>query len=140
MRCHAIGRAAPITGLVLIAPAVDFTEELVWKRCPPAVRHDLETTGVWVKPSQYGEAPLRIYRRLIDEGRNHLLFGGLIEAGCPVRVLQGVKDPDVPWQHAVDLVARLAQDDVGLTLVKDSDNRLSRPGDIERKLRVVAEF
>lgn len=140
VRCHATGRAAPITGLVLIAPAVDFTEELVWKRCPPAVRHDLETTGVWVKPSQYGEAPLRIYRRLIDEGRNHLLFGGLIEAGCPVRVLQGVKDPDVPWQHAVDLVARLAQDDVVLTLVKDGDHRLSRPEDIERMLRVVAEF
>jgi pimeloyl-ACP methyl ester carboxylesterase len=140
VRCHATGRAAPITGLVLIAPAVDFTEELVWKRCPPAVRHDLETKGVWVKPSQYGEAPLRVYRRLIDEGRNHLLFGGLIEAGCPVRVLQGVKDPDVPWQHAVDLVARLAQDDVVLTLVKDGDHRLSRPEDIERMLRVVAEF
>jgi dipeptidyl aminopeptidase/acylaminoacyl peptidase len=83
---------------------------------------------------------LRIFRRLIDEGRNHLLFGGLIEAGCPVRILQGVKDPDVPWQHAFDLVARLAQDDVVLTLVKDGDHRLSRPEDIERMLRVVAEF
>jgi pimeloyl-ACP methyl ester carboxylesterase len=140
VRCHATGRAAPIAGLVLIAPAVDFTEELIWKRCPPEVRHDLETKGAWFKPSQYGEAPLRIFRRLIDEGRNHLLFGGLIEAGCPVRILQGVKDPDVPWQHAFDLVARLAQDDVVLTLVKDGDHRLSRPEDIERMLRVVAEF
>lgn len=140
VRCHATARTAPIAGLVLIAPAVDFTEELIWKRCPPSVRHDLETKGAWLKPSQYCEAPLRISRRLIEEGRNHLLFGGLIEAGCPVRILQGVKDPDVPWQHAFDLVARLAQDDVVLTLVKDGDHRLSRSEDIERMLRVIAEF
>jgi pimeloyl-ACP methyl ester carboxylesterase len=140
VRCNATARTPPINGLVLIAPAVDFTEELIWKRCPPSVRHDLETKGVWFKPSQYGEAPLRVSQRLIEEGRNHLLFGGLIEAGCPVRILQGVKDPDVPWQHAVDLVARLAQDDVVLTLVKDGDHRLSRPEDIERMLRVVAEL
>ena len=81
-----------------------------------------------------------IRKTLIEEGRHHLLFGGLIEAGCPVRILQGVKDPDVPWQHAVDVVSRLAQDDVVLTLVKDGDHRLSRPEDIERMLRVIAEL
>lgn len=140
VRCNATARTAPIAGVVLIAPAVDFTEELIWKRCPPSVRCDLETKGAWLKPSQYGETPLRITRRLIEEGRRHLLFGGLIEAGCPVRILQGVKDPDVPWQHAVDVVARLAQDDVVLTLVKDGDHRLSRREDLERMLRVVAEF
>jgi pimeloyl-ACP methyl ester carboxylesterase len=140
VRCNATARTAPIAGVVLIAPAVDFTEDLIWKRCPPSVRCDLETKGAWLKPSQYGETPLRITRRLIEEGRRHLLFGGLIEAGCPVRILQGVKDPDVPWQHAVDVVARLAQDDVVLTLVKDGDHRLSRPEDIARMLRVVAEF
>lgn len=140
VRCNAGARAAPIVGLLLIAPAVDFTEELVWKRVPPEVRRDLETKGAWHKPSQYGEAPLLITRRLIEEGRRHLLFGGLIEAGCPVRILQGVKDPDVPWRHALDLVIRLAQDDVALTLVKDGDHRLSRPQDIERMLRTLAEF
>ncbi len=140
VRCNALGRTAPIAGLVLIAPAVDFTEELIWKRCPPSVRHDLETKGLWRKPSQYGEEPLMIRKTLIEEGRHHLLFGGLIEAGCPVRILQGVKDPDVPWQHAVDVVSRLAQDDVVLTLVKDGDHRLSRPEDIERMLRVIAEL
>lgn len=140
VRMHATHRAAPVAGVVLIAPAVDFTEELIWKRCPPEVRHDLETQGRWFKPSQYGEQPLMITRKLIDEGRKHLLFGGLIEAGCPVRILQGVKDPDVPWQHAFDVVARLAQDDVVLTLVKDGDHRLSRPEDIARMLRVVAEL
>jgi pimeloyl-ACP methyl ester carboxylesterase len=140
VRMHVTHRSAPVVGGLLIAPAVDFTEELVWKRCPPEVRHDLVTKGRWYKPSQYGEQPLLVTQKLIEEGRNHLMFGGLIEAGCPVRILQGVKDPDVPWQHAFDLVARLAQDDVVLTLVKDGDHRLSRPEDIERMLRVAAEF
>jgi pimeloyl-ACP methyl ester carboxylesterase len=73
-------------------------------------------------------------------GRNHLLLGGMIETGCPVRILQGVEDPDVPWQHAKALVARLARDEVVLTLIKDGDHRLSRPQDIERLISAVAEF
>jgi pimeloyl-ACP methyl ester carboxylesterase len=132
--------AAQIAGLVLIAPAVDFTEELMWKRFPPEVKREIEQTGSWQRPSQYSEEPYPITRRLIEEGRNHLLLGGMIETGCPVRVLQGVQDPDVPWQHAVELVSRFARDDVVLTMVKDGDHRLSRPEDIERLLAAVAEF
>jgi dipeptidyl aminopeptidase/acylaminoacyl peptidase len=64
----------------------------------------------------------------------------MIETGCPVRILQGGEDPDVPWDHAIELVAHLAQDDVVLTLVKDGDHRLSRPEDIERLIRAVEEF
>ena len=130
----------PMSGLVLIAPAVDFTEELMWKRFSPAVKRQLEKTGVWERPSQYSEQPYLISHRLIEEGRRHLLLGGLIETGCPVRIVQGVEDPDVPWRHAVELVARLAQDDVVLTLVKDGDHRLSRPEDIERLIQIVAEL
>jgi pimeloyl-ACP methyl ester carboxylesterase len=129
-----------IAGLVLIAPAVDFTEELMWKKFPPDVRRQIETEGSWQRPSEYSEAPYPITRGLIEEGRKHLLLGGLIETGCPVRILQGVKDPDVPWQHAAELSSRLAQDDVVLTLVKDGDHRLSRPEDIERLIAAVAEF
>jgi dipeptidyl aminopeptidase/acylaminoacyl peptidase len=81
-----------------------------------------------------------VTKQLIEEGRRHLLLGGMIETGCPVRILQGVEDPDVPWQHAKALVSRLASDDVVLTLVKDGDHRLSRPEDIERMIRAVAEF
>jgi len=133
--------AAPhVTGLVLIAPAVDFTEELMWKRFPPDVKREMELTGSWQRPSQYSDEPYPITRRLIEEGRNHLLLGGMIETGCPVRILQGVQDPDVPWQHAVELVSRFARDDVVLTMVKDGDHRLSRPEDIERMLAAVAEF
>jgi pimeloyl-ACP methyl ester carboxylesterase len=134
------GRDASLAGMVLIAPAVDFTEELMWKRFPPATRQEIEQTGRWVRPSDYSDQPYTITRRLIEDGRDHLLLGGLIETGCPVRILQGVQDPDVPWNHAVELVSRFARDDVVLTLVKDGDHRLSRPDDIERILAAVAEF
>lgn len=131
---------AEMIGMVLIAPAVDFTEELMWKRFPPEVKRKMETEGAWVRPSPYADQGYLITKGLIEDGRRHLLLGGLIETGCPVRILQGVQDPDVPWQHAVELVTRLSQDDVVLTLVKDGDHRLSRAEDIERLLRVVAEF
>jgi pimeloyl-ACP methyl ester carboxylesterase len=131
--------AARIAALVLIAPAVDFTQALMWERFSPEIKRQIEQEGAWERPSQYGE-PYPITRGLIEEGRQHLLLGGMIETGCPVRILQGVQDPDVPWQHAVDLTARLAQDDVVLTLVKDGDHRLSRPEDIERLMAAVAEF
>jgi pimeloyl-ACP methyl ester carboxylesterase len=136
---RAVARAT-IAGLVLIAPAVDFTEELMWKQFPPDIQRAIEEKGGWSRPSAYGEEPYLITRGLIEEGRNHLLLGGMIEPGCPVRILQGVKDPDVPWQHAVELTSRFARDDVVLTLVKDGDHRLSRPEDIERMLAAVAEF
>jgi len=131
---------ASVAGLVLIAPAVDFTEELMWKAFPPAVKKEIEQKGFWLRPSAYAEGPYPITRRLIVEGRDHLILGGLIETGCPVRILQGVQDEDVPWTHASELVARFARDDVVLTLVKDGDHRLSRPEDIERLLAAVAEF
>ena len=131
---------ASVAGMVLIAPAVDFTEELMWKRFTPEIKRELDEKGVWARPSDYSVEPYLVTRQLIEEGRKHLLLGGMIETGCPVRILQGVEDPDVPWQHAKALVSRLASDDVVLTLVKDGDHRLSRPEDIERLLRAVAEF
>jgi pimeloyl-ACP methyl ester carboxylesterase len=131
---------AEVLALILIAPAVDFTEELMWKRFPPEIKREIEEKGAWARPSAYAEEPYLITRGLIEEARNHLLLAGMIETGCPVRILQGVQDPDVPWQHAVELTSRFAQDDVVLTLVKDGDHRLSRPEDIERMLVAVAEF
>lgn len=141
-RREATGEPVPasVVGLVLIAPAVDFTEELMWKRFPAAIRKEIEQKGFWKRPSAYAEEPYLITRKLIEDGRNHLLLGGLLETGCPVRILQGVKDEDVPWQHAVELVSRLARDDVVLTLVKDGDHRLSRPEDIERLIQAVSEL
>jgi pimeloyl-ACP methyl ester carboxylesterase len=131
---------ASVAGMVLIAPAVDFTEELMWKRFTPEIKRELEDNGVWARPSQYSAEPYLVTRQLLEDGRKHLLLGGLIETGCPVRILQGVEDPDVPWRHAVELTSRLASDDVVLTLVKDGDHRLSRPEDIERMIAAVKEF
>jgi hypothetical protein len=132
--------APPIAAMVLIAPAVDFTEELMWKQFPDAIKRDIEEKGAWMRPSEYSNEPYPITRKLIEDGRKHLMLGGLIETGCPVHILQGVRDPDVPWRHAEALVARLARDDVVLTLVKDGDHRLSRPEDLERLIAAVAEF
>jgi pimeloyl-ACP methyl ester carboxylesterase len=132
--------AASLVGVVLIAPAVDFTEALMWQRFPDEVKREIAQKGSWERPSAYGDGPYLITHRLIEEGRRHLLLGDMIETGCPVRILQGVQDPDVPWHHAVELSSRLAQDDVVLTLVKDGDHRLSRPEDIDRLIAAVAEF
>ena len=129
---------ATLAGMVLIAPAVDFTEELMWKKFPAddQSRRSRKTASGCGRRNTTGRlSPSR--KQLIEEGRNHLLLGGTIETGCPVRILQGVRDPDVPWQHAVELVSRLAQDDVVLTMVKDGDHRLSREEDIAQLLRTV---
>jgi pimeloyl-ACP methyl ester carboxylesterase len=140
LRERSLETTGKLTGLVLIAPAVDFTEALMWQRFPEEIKQQIAQTGYWERPSAYSEAPYRITRGLIDDGRQHLLLDGLIETGCPVRILQGVRDEDVPWEHAVSLVSRLARDDVVLTLVKDGDHRLSRAEDIDRLITAIAEF
>src|SRR6185295_8100855 len=112
-------------GLVLIAPAPDFTELLMWNGFAPEVREEIMSKGVWHRPSQYGD-PYPITRALIEEGRNHLLLGSKIDVGCPVRILQGAQDPDVPWQHAFALAHRLPAEDVVLTMIQDGDHRRSR--------------
>src|ERR1700731_2420711 len=133
------GRRASLAGLVLIAPAPDFTEVLMWNAFSPEVRQEIETKGVWLRPSQYGD-PYPITRALIEEGRNHLLLGRTIKVGCPVRILQGAQDPDVPWRHAFALTQRLPSDDVVLTMIQDGAHRLSRPQDIARIIAAVAEI
>jgi pimeloyl-ACP methyl ester carboxylesterase len=130
---------ASLAGLVLIAPAPDFTEALMWNNFSPEVRDEIMTKGVWHRPSQYGE-PYPITRALIEEGRTHLLLGGAIDVGCPVRILQGAQDPDVPWRHAFALAHRLPSEDVVLTMIQDGDHRLSRPQDISRIIAAVAEI
>ncbi|MCO5132622.1 MAG: alpha/beta hydrolase [Xanthobacteraceae bacterium] len=132
-------RGTPLAGLVLIAPAPDFTEELMWNSFPDAVKREIEASGVWLRPSEYGD-PYPITRRLIEDGRRHLLLGSHINIGCPVRILQGAQDPDVPWRHAFRLAECLPSDDVVLTLVRDGDHRLSRPQDIARILAAAGEF
>jgi pimeloyl-ACP methyl ester carboxylesterase len=124
-------------GLVLIAPAVDFTERLMWDRFPDDTKRALEETGVYFRPSAYSDIPYPITRALIEDGRRHLLLDGPIATGCPVHILQGMRDPDVPWEHALALVEHLPGDSVSTTLIKDGDHRLSRPEDLERLIAAI---
>jgi pimeloyl-ACP methyl ester carboxylesterase len=125
-------------GLVLIAPAIDFTETLMWERMPPDIRQIIIDQGVWQRQSAYSPIPTPITRALIEDGRKHMMFGSPITTGCQVHILQGMKDPDVPWSHAMTLVEHLVGDPVALTLIKDGDHRLSTPEDIIRLTRAVA--
>lgn len=129
--------AAPPSGLVLIAPAVDFTEDLMWARFSEETRREILEKGRWLRHSEYAPEPYAITRRFIEEGRDHLMLGSAVRVGAPVHILQGMRDPDVPWEHAVRLVERLVDDDVTTTLIKDGDHRLSRPEDIARLIAAV---
>ena len=126
-----------IGGIVLIAPAVDMTRALMWAGMDEAARETLMTSGAWLRPSDYSEEPYPITRALIEDGDKHLFASRLIETGCPVHIIQGLRDTDVPWRHATALVSRFASDDVVLTLIKDGDHRLSRAEDIERIIAAV---
>lgn len=128
---------APPAGMVLIAPAADFTEALMWPAFPDEVKRQIETTGRWVRPSAYDEGGYPITRALIEDGRRNLVLGELVETGCPVRILQGMQDPDVPWRHAMLLAEKIARDDVVVTLIKNGDHRLSRNEDLARLTEAV---
>ena len=127
----------PASGLVLLAPAPDFTERLLRPGLGAAALREIEATGVHMRPSQYG-APVPITRALLEDGRHHLLLEGIVRTHAPVHILQGMADPDVPWRIATTLVEHLAGDAAVLTLIKDGDHRLSRPQDILRLLAAVA--
>jgi dipeptidyl aminopeptidase/acylaminoacyl peptidase len=93
-----------------------------------------------MRPSAYAPEPYPITRSLIREGRQHLLLDSALRSHCPVHILQGMQDPDVPWQHAMTLVEHLAADPVVLTLIRDGDHRLSRDADIKRLLLAIEGF
>lgn len=123
--------------MVLIAPAVDFTEKLMWAAMPEDARAALTRDGVWMRPSEYSDEPYPITRQLMDDGVRHNLLEGPIDPGCPVHILQGMQDPDVPWTHARRVFEALPGASVNLTYIKDGDHRLSRPEDIALLVRVV---
>jgi pimeloyl-ACP methyl ester carboxylesterase len=131
------GRGRELAGLVLIAPAFDMTETLMWRELPQAAKDEIERNGATYVPSAYGD-PYPITRHLIEEGRSHLIEGHPFDPGCPVRILQGMHDPDVPWRHALALVDLLAGADVELTLIKGGDHRLSAPQDLQRLTATIA--
>lgn len=127
-----------IVGLVLIAPAVDMTEALIWPRLGKAGQRRLIEEGALSEASEYAKDGMLITRALIEDGRQYCFGQNPIEPGCPVHILQGEKDVSVPSSHALMLLTRLAGEDVILTLIKDGDHRLSRPEDIERLTAAIA--
>lgn len=133
----ALARPERVTGLIGIAAAPDFTEELMWASMTPSERAVLARDGVLHVPSQYGD-PYPVTSALIEDGRRRLLLGVPIPLACPVRLLQGQRDPDVPWRTALRLAERLEADDVQITLIKDGDHRLSRPSDLALLRRALA--
>jgi pimeloyl-ACP methyl ester carboxylesterase len=126
--------ARRIAGLVLIAPAADMTADLMWDSFGPSARADLAEKGVWLQPSQYGD-PYPITAGLIADGRRHLLLKQGLDCDCPVRILQGDADPDVPLTHALKVYEALRGPDITLTVIKAGDHRLSTPG----QLRIIRE-
>jgi pimeloyl-ACP methyl ester carboxylesterase len=133
----ALRRPERIAAIVGIAAAPDFTEKLMWDAMTFEERARLMRDGILRVPSQYGE-PTPITRSLIEEGRAHLLLDGPIPIDCPVRLLHGQADPDVPWEMVARIAERLVSPDVQITLIKDGDHRLSRPRDLDLLCRTVA--
>jgi alpha-beta hydrolase superfamily lysophospholipase len=137
-RLAAGGRAMP-KGVILIAPAWDMTR-LIWQRLPPEARAAIERDGVFYRPSAYGNGPYPITKEIIEDGEKHLLGAGPVPLDVPIRILHGYQDPDVPWQHSLDLMDVVAASDIRLTLIKDGEHRLSRSQDLALILTTLAEF
>jgi alpha-beta hydrolase superfamily lysophospholipase len=129
-----------VRGLVLIAPAPDFTAELVEPAMTDEQRHELAEQGYFEIPSDYVDEPYIYTRDLIEDGRANLMMSAPIDTHCPVHILQGMQDESVPHSHALKLVGLLPADDVTLSLVPDGDHRLSRPQDIDLLISAVRDM
>ena len=138
MLLTALARPERVAGLVGIAVAPDFTEDLMWETFSPEIRETILREGAYSEPSAYSDEPYIITRRLIEDGRNHLLLRGPIRLHCPVRLLHGQQDDAVPWQTSLRLAECLAGGDVQVTLIKDGDHRLSREADLSLLGRTLA--
>lgn len=126
----ALARPERVAGLVGVAAAADFTEDLIWDRLSDDQRLQILQDGLLLRPSAYVEEPDPISRRLIEEARDHLLLGDPVAITAPVRLIHGMADQDVPWRQSLRLAERIIGPDVRLVLVKDGGHRLSRPEDL----------
>lgn len=136
----ALSRPRRVIGLVGIAVAPDFTEDLMWAGFDAGQRAALMTAGAVELPSEYDSAPYRISRHLIEDGRRNLVLRDEIPIHCSVRLIHGQRDMSVPWQTSLRLAEKISGGDVAVHLVKDGDHRLSRPCDLERLCGFVDEL
>ena len=131
MLLAALARPERVRAMVGLAAAPDFTEDLLWSAFDEATRERLMREGVVTVPSDYDDGDYPITRALIEDGRRHLVMRGPIPLTCPTRLIQGMRDADVPWRTALDLAAALESADVETTLVKNGDHRLSEAADLD---------
>jgi pimeloyl-ACP methyl ester carboxylesterase len=137
MLLAALARPARVAGLVGVAAAPDFTEDVIWSALDDAARQRLAETGEIVMPCDYGEDPYPITLNMIEAGRGHLLLRAPIALDCPIHLLQGMRDDDVPWRTALQIAERVTSERVTVELVKDGDHRLSRDEDLARLCAAV---
>ena len=130
-------RPERVAGLVGVAAAPDFTEDLIWATLDDEGRRTLTETGEIVMPCDYGDDPYPITMGLIEEGRDHLLLGAPIALRRPIHLLQGMRDEDVPWRTALQIAERVESERVTVELIKDGDHRLSRDEDLARLCAAV---
>jgi pimeloyl-ACP methyl ester carboxylesterase len=128
---------ARLAGLVGIAVAPDFTQELIWPELSAGEQAEMKRSGRLLRPSQYSDQPDILTMRLIEEGADHLVLNKPLAVDCPVHLLHGTADPDVPWQHSLRALQHMQTPRGTLTLVKDGDHRLSTEADIRMLTETV---
>lgn len=131
------GESHRLKALLLLAPAPDFPHELMKPNLSDDQKAQLETRGYMEESSEYSDEPNVFTKALFDDGDKNRVMQGMIETGCPVHILQGMNDPDVPYEHAMKLVTHLPNENVSMTLIKDGDHRLSREQDIALLIRTI---
>ncbi|MCF8473112.1 MAG: alpha/beta hydrolase [Emcibacter sp.] len=136
----ALERKRRVRGIVGLAAAPDFTKELCWDRYSDEIKAILKRDGVYYEACDYGDDPYPMTMTLLQEGNNHLLLAKPIDLDCPVRLIQGMKDPDVPSITAQRLCDKLSSEDVVITYVKNGDHRLSTETDLKRLCQLVKEI
>lgn len=133
----ALARPKYIAGLVGIAAAPDFTEDLIENEFLPEQINIIEKQGYIEIPNCYNEDPYKITKALLNDGRNHLLLKSEIPIDCPVRLIHGDEDQDVNWQTSLRLANKLRSQNVETLFVKGGDHRLSEPRDLNRMCRIL---
>ena len=132
-------QAERVKALVLIAPAWDLAE-LMWSNLSQGARREITEKGIYLRPSRYGDGPYPITRAFIEEARQHRIGDTPFDPGRPVHILHGLLDPDVPWEHTLDLVAHLSGDWTRVSAVPDGEHRLSRPPDLALLLDIIGQL
>lgn len=120
-----------IKAMVLIAPAPDFTQDLMWNKFPEEIKKQIQKQGFWLRPSPYDENGYKVTKELIEDGNNNSVLKRQIEFEKPVRILHGALDEDVPFMRSIDLMQKITSDDIRLNIIKNGDHRLSTQDDLE---------